>query len=83
MSAAVVRPGEEPAGLALQQVAPGRYRGAFEVAGPGSFTVSLSGARDAHGAARERRREGLVTFNPRRDYSPVGALAWDGAKASV
>ena len=46
MSAAVVRPGEDPAGLALEQVAPGRYRGKFEVAGPGSFYVTLSGARE-------------------------------------
>jgi len=47
MSAAVVRPGREPAGLAMEQVAPGRYRGAFEVAGPGSFYVTVSGVRDA------------------------------------
>ena len=59
MRATMVGPKREPIELALEQEAPGRYRGQFPVRGPGRYYMSLRG--DGTGAL-EGRRVGPRTF---------------------
>jgi Mg-chelatase subunit ChlD len=44
LAGAVVRPGRDPVAVVLEQVAPGRYEGEFQVDGPGSYYVTLTGS---------------------------------------
>lgn len=46
MRATVADPARNTHGVVLEQVAPGRYRGEFEVPGPGRYYLSLSGSAD-------------------------------------
>lgn len=67
MRATMVGPKREPIEIALEQVAPGRYRGQFPVRGPGRYYMSLRG--DGTGAL-EGRRVGPRTFGLAIPYSP-------------
>ncbi len=65
--ATVASPGQDGQRVALEQIAPGRYGGAFEISGSGRYYVNISGV--SVNGARDALRVGPRTFGLAVPYS--------------